>query len=127
MNLNADGEFCISQKRAGYQKPLTADGISIANTLLGKPQVSDHEYLYWEFHEAGGKIAIRMGDWKVVWTHLLDSEIQSKCVLYNLKTDPSESTDVASAHPEIIQKTISIYRQQHQKSEIEKFQISIAE
>lgn len=112
---------------AGYQKPLTTDGTSIANTLLGKPQVSNHEFLYWEFHEAGGKIAIRMGDWKVVWTHLLDSEIQSKCALYNLKTDPSESTDVASLHPEIIQKAISIYRQQHQKSEIEKFQISIPE
>jgi arylsulfatase A-like enzyme len=112
---------------AGYQKPLASDGISIANTLLSKPQDLDREFLYWEFHEAGGKIAIRMGDWKVVWTHLLDEKTPVKCAVFNLKTDPSESNDVASQHPDIIEKAYAIYNQQHQRAEIKKFEISIPE
>lgn len=112
---------------AGYQGTLATDGISIANTLLAKPQEFNHEFLYWEFHEEGGKIAIRMGDWKVVWTHLLDEKTPIKCEVFNLKTDPSESVDLASQHPDIIEKAKAIYNQQHQKAEIKKFEISIPE
>jgi len=112
---------------AGYQKPLATDGVSFMNTLLAKPQDFDREFLYWEFHEVGGKIAIRMGDWKVVWTQLLDADKPSKCEVFNLKTDPSESVDVASQHPEIIEKAKAVFEQQHQKSEIEKFRISLPE
>ncbi len=50
---------------AGLPVPEGIDGISFLPELLGKKQMK-HEYLYWEFHEQGGKIAVRMGDWKAV-------------------------------------------------------------
>lgn len=112
---------------AGYKKRLETDGFSIMDILLGKTKDINREFLYWEFHEEGGKIAIRMGDWKVVWTNLLDSNISAKCAVYNLKNDPYESVDLSSKHPDIIEKAKELYRQQHQRSEIDKFRISIPE
>lgn len=110
---------------AGYKEPLTTDGISIANTLFSKPQNVSHEFLYWEFHEQGGKIAVLMGDWKVIWTDLLDKKTPAKCEVYNLKTDPSESVNLANKHPDIIEKARSIYNREHRKADIKKFEISL--
>jgi arylsulfatase A len=41
------------------------DGISILPALSGRKQ-KQHDWFYWELHEAGGKQAARMGDWKAV-------------------------------------------------------------
>jgi arylsulfatase A-like enzyme len=75
--------------------PVTAkiDGISMRPALLGKPQ-KNHEFLYWEFHEDGSKQAVRMGDWKAV--RLAPGK---PLELYNLKSDLSETNDVAGQNP----------------------------
>jgi arylsulfatase A-like enzyme len=44
--------------------------------------------------------SIREGDWKLVWTAPLPPRIE----LFNLKTDPSEKTNVADQHPEIVKR-----------------------
>lgn len=72
------------------------DGISIAQTLLGKKKQKQHEYLYWEFNETN-QIAVRMGDWKMIVK-------KGTPFLYNLKTDIHEDTDVASRYPKIVKK-----------------------
>lgn len=41
-------------------KPKDIDGISFLSSLVNEPQ-PEHDYLYWEFHELGGKQAVRMG------------------------------------------------------------------
>src|SRR5690606_39676492 len=41
------------------------DGISFLPELLGQEQ-KKHDHLYWEFHEQGGKQAVRKGNWKAV-------------------------------------------------------------
>ncbi len=46
---------------AGTKSPENIDGISFLPTLLGKKKQAKHEYLYWEFHEQGGKIAVTDG------------------------------------------------------------------
>ncbi|MEM7110415.1 MAG: arylsulfatase, partial [Bacteroidota bacterium] len=46
--------------------PEGIDGISFLPTLTGKGPQQQHEYLYWEFHEKGGRQAIRLGNWKGV-------------------------------------------------------------
>jgi arylsulfatase A len=46
--------------------PGNIDGISRVPTLLGQKGQRDHNYLYWEFHERGGRVAVRMGKWKGV-------------------------------------------------------------
>ena len=48
-----------------YEKPKNLDGISFLPTLMGNPEKQKkHEYLYWEFHELGGRQAIRKDNWK---------------------------------------------------------------
>ncbi|WP_089238922.1 arylsulfatase [Belliella buryatensis] len=72
----------------------TRDGISFLPTLLGKSKQRKHKYLYWEFHEFGGKQALLKGDWKVVRLEV-GKNPTNKVELYNVKNDPSEQIDLA--------------------------------
>lgn len=83
---------------AGVSAPQGIDGISMAPALLGRPQ-TDHEYLYWEFHERGFKQAIRMGRWKGVRLGT-----KKPLELYDLAGDVGEQNDVAARRPEIAKK-----------------------
>jgi arylsulfatase A-like enzyme len=85
---------------AGMETPQEVDGISFLPTLLGKEQ-PQHKFLYWEFHEQGGKQAIRMGDWKVIKLDVLKGK--PKTALYHLQTDPMEKKDLSHQHPEIVE------------------------
>ena len=58
---------------AGVQAPEQIDGISFLPTLLGQRNQKKHNYLYWEFHEQGGRQAIRKEDWKLVRYKVLDT------------------------------------------------------
>jgi arylsulfatase A-like enzyme len=84
---------------AREKAPENIDGISMLPTLLGQKQTNQHEFLYWEFHEKGTKQAVRTGDWKAV--RLGPKE---PLELYNLKTDLTETNNVAADHPEIVSK-----------------------
>jgi arylsulfatase A-like enzyme len=53
--------------------------------------------MYWEFHERGFQQATRMGDWKAVRL-AKDQPLE----LYNLATDPAETTNVASTQPAVV-------------------------
>ncbi len=79
-------------------KGFKPDGLSIAPLLTGKRQPR-REYLYWELHEQFFKQALRMGDWKAV-----RPAIKKPLELYNLKTDPAETNDVAAQHPDLARK-----------------------
>lgn len=75
------------------------DGISFLPTLLGESQNDTHDYLYWEFHEKGGKQAILQDDWKLIRLGL-NTPKNIKTELYNLKDSPTESDNVYSKNPE---------------------------
>ncbi|AFL85780.1 arylsulfatase A family protein [Belliella baltica DSM 15883] len=72
----------------------TRDGISFLPTLLGKSKQKQHEYLYWEFHEFGGKQALLKGDWKIIRLEVGNNPA-NKVELYNVKKDPAEQIDLA--------------------------------
>jgi arylsulfatase A len=83
---------------AGLPAPTGLDGISIAPLLRGKaPQ--PHDFMYWEFHERGFQQAVRMGNWKAV-RPAKDKPLE----LYNLADDPTEFTNVAAKHPDVVAK-----------------------
>lgn len=109
----------------GYQAGEN-DGISLLPTLLGQGNQEEHDYLYWEFPESGGQVAIRMGDWKVVRQHLKD-KVPPTLEVYNLKTDIREENNLASERPEIIAKADSIFKIAHQEPEIPIFKIPLLE
>jgi arylsulfatase A len=99
---------------AGAENPDGIDGISFLPTLLGKKQ-KQHEYLYWEFHEQGGKIAVRMGNWKAVKLNI-DKTPQGDTELYNLSTDIGETNNIALSNPETVKQMEEIMKKAHTSS-----------
>lgn len=102
---------------SGQEKPPTTDGISFLPTLLGKSKQPQHEYLYWEFPQKGGRQAVRMGKWKGV-IYNLNKGKKRNFELYNLATDKFETKNVAKNHPQIVTKIKKIMKDQHQDSEL---------
>ncbi|RKD90598.1 arylsulfatase [Mangrovibacterium diazotrophicum] len=86
----------------GAGKPTNIQGISFLPTLLNEPGQKKHDYLYWEFHENGGRQAIRQGDWKYVSYNVSDPEKQT-LELYDLSKDPGEEHNLAAEHPEVVE------------------------
>lgn len=84
---------------SGADVPVDTDGISIVPELTGRSKYQKkHEYLYWEFHEQGGKQAILKEDWKAVRLNVrLFPNAEPR--LYNLGKDPGETNDVSAEYP----------------------------
>ncbi len=96
--------------------PANLDGISFVPTLMGQHQ-PERPYLYREFPGYGGQVSLRMGDWKGVVQELISQGQRParpwRIELYNLKDDISETTNVASKHPDIVAKMNQVMREQH--------------
>lgn len=101
----------------GVEVPSSSDGISILPSIKGESQQAQHEYLYWEFHEQGGKQAVRCGDWKLIKFRVSNPE-KSYYELYNIVADPSEVDNVLDANPEIFASLDAIISEAHVPSEI---------
>ena len=97
------------------------DGISFLPALLGEKDQQEHPYLYWEFPEYRGQIAIREGDLKFVWKDL--QEDNPKIELYDLKEDLSEKNNIAAEYPGQIEKFMDIIEKEHTSPPLERFLI----
>ena len=87
---------------AGVNTPKNLDGVSFAPTIRGEnKKQAKREYVYWEFHEQGGKQAIRKGNWKAVRLNVRkkpDGPIE----LYDLSRDIGETKNLSDKHPDLI-------------------------
>jgi arylsulfatase A len=100
----------------GADIPSGLDGISFLPALLGKNEIqAKHKYLYWEFHEQGGKTALRMDNWKAVRLNV-DKNPSAIPELYDLSADPGEKNNVAAANPLVIKKMEEIMQKEHMPS-----------
>ncbi|WP_037328788.1 arylsulfatase [Runella zeae] len=107
---------------AGYTKPIDTDGLSFLPTLLGqKTKQKQHAYLYWEYPEKGGQLAIRMGNWKGVKTEVRKNR-KGPWELYDLSKDESETTNVAAQHPELVREFDEIVEREHVPSHIKEWE-----
>ena len=98
--------------------PHDTDGISLTPTLFGNYEKQRvHTSLYWEFHEWGGKQAVRKGKWKAVKLNINDPG-QRKLELYNLEEDVAETMDVSDQHPDIVEELEGIISVSHTPSRI---------
>lgn len=85
----------ISNIKVNNNDPI--DGISFVNALKGKKQ-KKHDFLYWEFHEFGGKQAVLKGKWKAVRLDV-NKNPSNKILLFNVKKDPEELYDLSDKNP----------------------------
>ncbi|QGY44303.1 sulfatase-like hydrolase/transferase [Maribellus comscasis] len=102
---------------AEIEVPGNIDGISFLPTLLNQGEQKEHDYLYWEFHEKGGRKAIRKGDWKLVRYDVLHPE-KTTTELYDLSTDIGEEHNVADEHPEIVKELLELIKSARTESEV---------
>ena len=103
------------------QNQSSPDGISIVPELLGKKGQQQHEYIYFEYPEKRGQIALRIGDWKGVKVEMKTNP-NVVWELYNLKEDPKEQNNLAGQHPEIVGQIDSIQQIAHRHPHIREWE-----
>ncbi|THU40860.1 arylsulfatase [Niastella caeni] len=100
---------------AQQPQPNNIDGISIVPVLFSQKKAPEHPWLYWEFHEQGGKQAVRMGKWKGIRLNAA-SDPNGPIELYDLQKDVSEKNNVADKNTYIVLSILRIMQQQHRES-----------
>ena len=103
------------QELSGAAPQTQSDGISFLPTLTGRGEQPEHPYLYWEFHEEGGRQAVRMGQWKLIRQQVKDAS-QTHDELFNRSADPGELRDVSADYPEVVRQLGELIDRSHRPS-----------
>ena len=108
--------FATACEAQGVRPPADIDGVSFWPTLLGQTEAEPKRDLYFVRREGGaaygGKTieAFRRGDWK-----LLQDSPFAPLELYDLKSDPKETTDLAAKERQIFNQLSAGLRKQIQQ------------
>jgi len=79
--------------------------------LEGRDGQKEHEYLYFEFQELGGRQAVRKGPWKLVRLNVRGDIDHYE--LYNLDKDPAETNDLSTSNQEKVDELKRIMSEAH--------------
>lgn len=119
-HISAQYDFFATVAELTNQKAGNTDGISFLHELLGKSQ-KQHQYLYFEYPEKGGQLAIRMGKWKAVKTNLRKNPA-NPWELYDLDADRNETNNLAPQHPDLLKQFDAIVEKEHRESDLKDWQ-----
>jgi arylsulfatase A-like enzyme len=99
---------------AGAHTSLKTDGISLLPEIKSPNSLNASlRSLYWEQYPAQGLAqAVRRGEWK-----LIKQGVRAEYELYNLKDDPSETTNLAARHPDVTGALADELKEAHTESE----------
>ncbi len=97
--------------------PSGVDGISYLPTLTGSGKQKQHEQLYFEFHEQGGKQAVIKDGWKLIRLQVNNPQ-NTRQELYNLHADPGEVANVLAQYPQKVKELESLLAKAHTKSQL---------
>ncbi|MEI5983653.1 UNVERIFIED_CONTAM: Arsa [Trichonephila clavipes] len=103
------------QAIVGDKKTENTDGISMLPTLLGKGKQQQHDQLYWEFHEDGGRQAVRYKNYKLIKFKVKDPN-NSYFELYDLEKDPQEKNPIKNE--KLSKKLLKLIETEHVESAI---------
>lgn len=100
--------------------PDDIDGQSLLRLWQGKQRGKGKDrVLYWEFHEEGGRMAIRQGQWKLIAQQVKSG--QPIYELYNLKNDIGETTNLVQQKPKVFARLKRLLHEQRTESDLFKF------
>lgn len=120
--ISAQYDFFATIADLTNQKVKNTDGISFLPELLGnKSKQKKHDYLYFEYPEKGGQIAIRMGDWKGVKSNLKKNP-NALWEIYNLRSDRNETVDVSNQNSKLVKRFEEILKKEHQTSAVKNWE-----
>lgn len=98
------------------------DGVSLLPELLGKDNgQKPHAYLYFEYPENNGQVAVRLGKWKGIKRNM-KSNIHAQWEVYDLEKDVEEAENVAAANPGVIKRFEDIIKKEHQHPHINEWE-----
>ena len=97
---------------AGIVNKFQTDGFSMAPVLLGRKGQRKHDYLYWEFRERGGRVAVLKGDWKGIRLNSQKNPT-GPLEIYHLKKDIGEETNLASRQKELTEEFEAVMKREH--------------
>jgi arylsulfatase A-like enzyme len=89
----------------------------LKSVFFDNKQLAEKRFLYWEFHEQGGKQAVRWGNWKGVRLNVHNKGFHEEIELYDLENDVSESVNVASENQDVVKTIMGIMASEHEFSE----------
>ncbi|MGQ0721346.1 MAG: sulfatase family protein [Candidatus Eiseniibacteriota bacterium] len=92
---------------AGLRIPETFEGVSLAGMLRGEPGAPFPSHVFVEsgYVRDSTQIGVRRGPWKLLQVRAAEDRAAMKGAafeLYDLRTDPGESVNVAAQHPEVV-------------------------
>jgi arylsulfatase A len=87
------------------------DGKSLVATIRAADAPTPHDVVLWQLE---GSWAVRSGDWKLLHdpvdtTRRAPGERLRGDFLYNLREDPSEASDLAAAHPDVVERLTRLH------------------
>lgn len=103
---------------AGIEVPKQSDGLSLLPLLKGEA-IKDRGFLNWEFHRVGPALknfrqSVRIGNMKGV-RYGMDTSTE----IYNLESDISESTNIASDYPDLVERVNQLFLEE--RTEVDLF------
>ncbi len=105
----------------GTDVPEGIDGISYLPALTGRDKrQKEHDHLYFEFHERGGRRAVIKDGWKLVELDVNNPD-KTRKELYNIDADPSETTDLIAENPTLAAELYEVMLASRTPSEIWEF------
>lgn len=96
---------------AGLSQPAELDGESLWPVLTGTAKLDRLKPMVWVFPEYAGQVAVRWGDMKIV-RQKLKTKTPDAWEVYDLSKDPGETTDLADAHSDLINRVEQLLKQE---------------
>jgi arylsulfatase len=94
---------------ANITLPPSRDGITLSPALTSNQPLAARDYLYWEYPSGGWSQAARFGNFKAVRTGVKKNP-NAPIQIFDLETDPSETTNLAATRPDLVARADSILR-----------------
>lgn len=87
------------------------DGENIWPVIQNTSILKNRKPMVWTFPEYGGQVAVRDGDMKILRREL-KTPSPTPWEVYDIANDPSESKNLAAAHPELIEQTVTLLKKE---------------